>query len=62
VIGSTVLFLCEGIDGKLFDINTVANDGRVLASPDRRPLTADSGGWYSALKRSTNRQSVLDLS
>jgi hypothetical protein len=33
VIGSTVLFLCEGIDGKLFDINTVANDGRVLASP-----------------------------
>ena len=29
--GSTVLFLCEALDGKLFDI--VANDGKVLASP-----------------------------
>jgi hypothetical protein len=29
--GSTVLFLCEALDGKLFDI--VAKDGRVLASP-----------------------------
>jgi hypothetical protein len=29
--GSTVLFLCEALDGKLFDI--VANNGRVLASP-----------------------------
>jgi len=29
--GSTVLFLCEAVDGKLFDI--VARDGRVLASP-----------------------------
>jgi len=28
--GSTVLFLCEAIDGKLFDI--VANDGTVLAT------------------------------
>jgi hypothetical protein len=29
--GSTVLFLCEALDGKLFDI--VAKDGTVLASP-----------------------------
>lgn len=29
--GSTVLFLCEAIDGKLFDI--VGKDGSVLASP-----------------------------
>jgi hypothetical protein len=29
--GSTVLFLCEALDGKVFDV--VANDGRVLASP-----------------------------
>ncbi len=29
--GSTVLFLCEARDGKVFDI--VANDGKVLASP-----------------------------
>ena len=30
-VGSTVLFLCEALDGRLFDI--VGNDGRVLASP-----------------------------
>jgi hypothetical protein len=29
--GSTVLFLCEAPEGKVFDV--VANDGRVLASP-----------------------------
>jgi hypothetical protein len=28
--GSTVLFLCEAVDGKLFDI--VASDGKVIAT------------------------------
>lgn len=36
--GSTVLFLCEALDGKVFDV--VAKDGTVLASPTIADFTS----------------------
>lgn len=40
--GSTVLFLCEAVDGKLFDI--VGKDGKVLATATLEEFSAGSLG------------------
>jgi hypothetical protein len=40
--GSTVLFLCEAVDGKLFDI--VARDGRLLATATLEDFASGSLG------------------